>query len=62
MTLGNFSLDEGGRMSIVHEERALSVLAEAISGEDVDMATFALLCAGNIFMIPEARQRFLFIG
>ena len=49
-------------MSIVHEERALSVLAEAISGEDVDMATFALLCAGNIFMIPEARQRFLFIG
>ena len=52
----------GGRLSIVRETNAMKVLVEAISGEDVDRATFALLCAGNLFMIPEARQRFLLVG
>lgn len=59
MTLGNFSLDEGGRMSIVSNASAMHLLVKAISGNDMDTASFSLLCAGNLFMIPEARQSFL---
>jgi len=59
MTLGNFSLDEGGRLSIVSDVNAMMVLVKAISGNDMDTASFSLLCAGNLFMIPEARQRLL---
>lgn len=62
MTLGNFSLDEGGRMSIMRESEAMSVLVDAIAGEDRDTAQFALLCAGNVFMLPDARQKLLEIG
>jgi hypothetical protein len=62
MSLGNFSLDEGGRLSIVKEANAMHVLLQAIAGQDEDTASFALLCAGNLFMISEARQRLLVIG
>jgi len=62
MSLGNFSLDEGGRLSIIKEANAMHVLLDAVNGQDEDTASFALLCAGNLFMIPEARQQLLYIG
>ena len=46
----------GGRQSIVCEIGAIKVLIDSLSYEDLDTASFSLLCAGNLFMIPEARQ------
>ena len=62
MTLGNFSLDEGGRQSIVQDPEAIDILVDAIRGDDIDISSFALLCAGNLFMISAARQKVIALG